>query len=78
FGDLFLFRRVWHHAIPTPPPMVCDSVGIARCYTLLRFVFACKVKTQLMRAALGFAACQSKKAQHHIAQGSALGIECIY
>ena len=27
-----------------------------------------------MRAALGFAACQSKKAQHHIAQGSALGI----
>ena len=35
-------------------------------YTLLRFVFACKVKTQLTRAALGFAACQSKKAQHHI------------
>ena len=27
-----------------------------------------------MRAALGFAACQSKKAQHYIAQGSALGI----
>ena len=27
-----------------------------------------------MRATLGFAACQSKKAQHHIAQGSALGI----
>ena len=27
-----------------------------------------------MRAALGFAACQSKKAQHHIVQGSALGI----
>ena len=27
-----------------------------------------------MRAALGFAACQSKKAQKHIAQGSALGI----
>ena len=27
-----------------------------------------------MRAALGFAACQSKKTQHHIAQGSALGI----
>lgn len=30
------------------------------------------------RAALCFAACQSKKAQHHIAQGSTLGIECIY
>ena len=29
FGDLFLFRRVWHPAIPTPPPMVRDSVGIA-------------------------------------------------
>ena len=27
-----------------------------------------------MRAALGFAACKSKKAQHHIAQGNALGI----
>ena len=107
FGDLFLFRRVWHPAIPTPPPMVSVCVGIARyytpygsclhgyskmryppmvrgsvgiagCYTLLWFVFACKVKTQLTRAALGFAACQSKKAQHHIAQGSALGIECIY
>ena len=30
FGDLFLFRRVWHPAIPTLPPMVSDSVGIAR------------------------------------------------
>ena len=29
FGDLFSFRRVWHPAIPTPPPMVSDSVGIA-------------------------------------------------
>ena len=27
-----------------------------------------------MRAALGFAACQSKKTHHHIAQGNALGI----
>ena len=26
----FSFRRVWHPAIPTPPPMVSDSVGIAR------------------------------------------------
>ena len=60
------------------PPMVSGSVGIAGCYTLLRFVFACKVKTQLTRAVLGFAACQSKKAQHHIAQDSAHGIECIY
>ena len=30
FGDLFLFRRVWHPAIPTPPTMARDSVGIAR------------------------------------------------
>ena len=30
FGDLFLFRRVWHPAIPTPPPMVSVCVGIAR------------------------------------------------
>ena len=55
FGDLFSFRRVWHPAIPTPPPMVSDSVGIARmlyppivsgsvgiarCDTLLWFVIA--------------------------------------
>ena len=34
-------RRVWHPAIPTPPPMVRDSVGIARCYTLLWFDGRC-------------------------------------
>ena len=43
FGDLFLFRRVWHPAIPTPPPMVSDSVGIADTgsYNIVVFLTIC-------------------------------------
>ena len=29
FGDLFLFRRVWHPAIPTPPYCFVGAAGTA-------------------------------------------------